>query len=134
MNDKESLEKQLQEKEKEIKKLELKIAEQNKKIDEVEGKRHIQELVIEELLNIIEKKDFQRVAQILRSYGIKSEKADVLVNEAEVIKETSSNEEKETAKEIENALKGKDDKKKPGRKKGTHNYQDFDLSKISIIV
>ena len=49
MNDKESLEKQLQEKEKEIKKLELKIAEQNKKIDEVEGKRHIQELVIEEL-------------------------------------------------------------------------------------
>ena len=132
MNDKESLEKQLQEKEKEIKELELKIAEQNKKIDEVEGKRHIQELVIEELLNIIEKKDFQRVAQILRSYGIKSEKADVLVNEAEVIKETSSSEEKETAKEIENALKGKYDKKKPGRKKGTHNYQDFDLSKISI--
>ena len=33
--------------------------------------------------------------------------------------------------EIENILKGKDDKKKPGRKKGTHNYQDFDLSKIS---
>ena len=58
MNDKESLEKQLQEKEKEIKKLELKIAEQNKKIDEVEGKRHIQELVIEELLKLA-----QQIAQ-----------------------------------------------------------------------
>ena len=90
MNDKEALIKQIQEKELEIKKLELKIAEQNKKIDEVEGERHIQELVIEELLNIIEKKDFQRVAQILRSYGIKSEKVDVLINEAEVIKETQS--------------------------------------------
>ena len=120
----------IKEKEKQIAELEAKIAKQKIEYDKLEGEKHIQDLAIEELLNIIEKKEFQRVSQILRSYGIKSEKADALINEAEVIKETSSSEEKKIAEEVENALKGKINKGKPGRKKGTHNYQNFDLSKI----
>ena len=120
----------IKDKERQIAELEAKIASQKIEYDKLEGENHVQELVIEELLNIIEKKEFQRVSQILRSYGIKSEKADVLINEAEVIKETSSKEEKEAAKEVEEALKGKEGKKKPGRKNGTHNYQNFDFSKI----
>ena len=120
----------IKDKERQIAELEAKIASQKIEYDKLEGENHVQELVIEELLNIIEKKEFQRVSQILRSYGIKSEKADVLINEAEVIKETSSKEEKEAAKEVEDALKGKEGKKKPGRKNGTHNYQNFDFSKI----
>lgn len=129
MNDKE-LDDIIKEQEKRISELEAKIANQEKEYDELQGKSRIQEMIIEELLDVIEKKEFQRVSQILRSYGIKSEKTDVLVNEAEVIKENASEEEKESAKEVENVIKGKGNKNKPGRKTGTHNYQSFDLSKI----
>ena len=106
---------------------------QNQKIeyDKLEGEKHNQELAIEELLKIIENKEFQRVAQVLRSYGIKSEKSDVLVNEAEVINDTASNDEKKKASKVERTLKGKSSNKAtPGRKKGTQNYQGFDLSKV----
>ena len=112
------------------KELNIKLAEQEKEFDILYGKTKTQQMMIDELLAIIEKKEFQRVAQVLRSYGIKSEKENVIVNEAEIIKESSSINEKEEAKEIENILKGKTNKKKPGRKVGTKNFDSFDLEKI----
>lgn len=124
------LEQEINKLQKEIDLKDQKILEQINEYDKLEGEFHIQQLVVEELLAIIEKKEFQRVSQILRSYGIKSEKTDVLVNEAEVLDASTSNIEKEEAKEIENTLKGKTKKDKPGRKSGTHNYQDYDFSKI----
>ena len=129
MNDK-KIDDIIKEQEKRISELEAQIANQKEEFDKLEGKSRIQEMVIEELLDVIEKKEFQRVSQILRSYGIKSEKTDVLVNEAEIVKETTSKEEEGTAEEIENAIKNSNNKKKPGRKKGTHNCDGFDLSKI----
>ena len=126
----ELLEQEINKLQKEIESKDQKLLEQANEYDNLQGEFYIQQLAIEELLDIIEKKEFQRVSQILRSYGIKSEKTDVLVNEAEVIKETANEEEKEFAKEVENVIKGKSNKKKPGRKTGTHNYQSFDLSKI----
>lgn len=124
------LEERIKELEKKNEELLLKLAKQEKEFEELYTKTNYQERMIEDLLNIIEKKEFQRVAQILRSYGIKSEKSDTLANEAEIIKETSDKEENETAKEVENILKGKPSKGKPGRKIGTKNFSDFDLSKI----
>lgn len=124
------LEQEINKLQKEIDLKDQKILEQTNEYDKLEGEFHIQQLVVEELLAIIEKKEFQRVSQILRSYGIKSEKTDVLVNEAEVLDVSTSDIEKEEAKEIENTLKGKTKKDKPGRKSGTHNYQDYDFSKI----
>ena len=124
------LEQEINKLQKEIDLKDQKILEQANEYDKLEGEFHVQQLVVEELLDIIERKEFQRVSQILRSYGIKSEKTDVLVNEAEEIDTSTSNEEKEEAKEIEDVLKGKSKKGKPGRKVGTLNYQDYDFSKI----
>lgn len=90
---------------------------------------YYQRLMIDELLKLVEKKDFQRVSQVLRSYGIKSEKTSTIANEPEVIEETASKKEKEKAKEFEEKIKKR---AKPGRKKGTKNFDKYDESKLVI--
>lgn len=99
-------------------------------LDILLGKTKVQEEIIESILALIEKKEFQRVSQILRNYGIKSEKIETIVNEAEIINETTDDHDKQNASEIENALKGKSKKEKPGRKSGTLNLDKYDFSKI----
>lgn len=116
--------------EKIIKNNEKKYTALEQKYDSLLGERRVQEEIIESILALVEKKEFQRVSQILRSYGIKSEKIETIVNEAEIIKENSSENDIDVAREVENVLKGKEEKKKPGRKPGTINFANFDFSKI----
>lgn len=115
-----------------IEKQEEKFSKLKNEFDILLGKSRVQEEIIESILALIEKKEFQRVSQILRSYGIKSEKIDAIVNEAEVIKENSNENDKEIAKDVEDVLKAKSNKEKPGRKAGTINFSNYDFSKIPL--
>lgn len=115
-----------------IEKQEEKFSKLKNEFDILLGKSRVQEEIIESILALIEKKEFQRVSQILRSYGIKSEKIDAIVNEAEVIKENSNENDKEIAKDVEDVLKAKSNKEKPGRKAGTINFANYDFSKIPL--